>query len=348
MTRFTRIQFAAIVASILVGSPVLAGQLSLTWTNNATNALGSRIERRLIPSGAHAEIATVGADVTSYVDTTATAGQGYCYRVRAYNATGSSAPSNEACHTAAALLIIAKIGTGTVTSITPANAVNCGDDCIHIDPSGASVTLAATPGAGFVFSGWGGGGCVGTSPTCTVTADTTIVTAIFSTPASVAPRPLMVTGAGPRGGPHVRVLDAATGTSLAEFFAYDPAFTGGVHVATGDVTGDGVPDLITGPGPGGGPHVQVFDGAALRVGAPVEVHSFFAYDPRFTGGVFVAAAGDLTGDARADIITAPGPGGGPHVRVFSGATGTPIAGPLEGFFAYPPGFLGGVFVAGAN
>ena len=62
------------------------------------------------------------------------------------------------------------------------------------------------------------------------------------------------------------------------------AFTGGVHLAVGDVTGYGVPDLVTAPGPGGGPHVKVFDGAALRVGVTVEVYSFF--DRAFTGGVF--------------------------------------------------------------
>ncbi len=71
-----------------------------------------------------------------------------------------------------------------------------------------------------------------------------------------------VTGAGPGGGPHVRLWRVA-GSSVSEtvgagFFAYDPAFSGGVFVTCGDVTGDGIAETITGAGPGGGPHVRVW------------------------------------------------------------------------------------------
>ncbi len=60
----------------------------------------------------------------------------------------------------------------------------------------------------------------------------------------------IITGAGPLGGPHVRVLKVSSGTltELASFFAYDPKFGGGVFVACGDVTGDGVAEVITGAG----------------------------------------------------------------------------------------------------
>lgn len=147
----------------------------------------------------------------------------------------------------------------------------------------------------------------------------------------------IITGAGPGGGPHVRVFRKDL-TEIFSFFAYDPSFTGGVFVACGDVNGDGRADIITGAGAGGGPHVRVFDGRNLA-----EIRSFFAYDPRFTGGVFVAA-GDVNGDGKADIITGAGPGGGPHVRVFDGATLAEI----HGFFAYDPGFTGGVTVAAGD
>ncbi len=76
---------------------------------------------------------------------------------------------------------------------------------------------------------------------------------------------LIVTGADSGSAPHVRVFNA-DGSQRFSFFAYDLAFRGGVRVAAGDVTGDGVPDIITAAGPGGGPHVRVFDGATGAAG----------------------------------------------------------------------------------
>jgi hypothetical protein len=164
---------------------------------------------------------------------------------------------------------------------------------------------------------------------------------------AVEARPrLVATGTGVGGGPHVRGFHPGTGAEVFGFFPFDPGFLGGVRVAVGDVTGDGVPDVVTAAGVGGGPHVRVFDGAALLAGQAVEVTSFFAYAGGFAGGVFVAVA-DVDGDGRADIITGTGPGGGPHVRVFDGTTGAPLAGPIASFFPYDPGFTGGAFVAGA-
>jgi SdrD B-like domain/FG-GAP-like repeat/FG-GAP repeat len=150
--------------------------------------------------------------------------------------------------------------------------------------------------------------------------------------------PEIVTAAGPGGGPHVRVFNSQTGQEEWGFFAYASNFTGGVYVAVADVNGDGFDDIITGAGGGGGPHVKVWDGKTHQ-----EIYSFFAYDAGFTGGVRVAA-GDVNGDGKADIITGAGPGGGPHVKVFSGAN----LSVLQSFFAFDASFHGGVTVAGGD
>lgn len=149
-----------------------------------------------------------------------------------------------------------------------------------------------------------------------------------------AGRDEIITGAGPGGGPHVRMFNADGGLRNDGFFAYGVGFSGGVSVAVGDIDGNGTDEIITGAGPGGGPHVRVFraDGTPLGGG-------FMAYDPGFTGGVDVAA-GDINGDGTDEIITGAGPGGGPHVRIFNGS-GSPIGG---GFMAYSPAFGGGVRV----
>jgi cyclophilin family peptidyl-prolyl cis-trans isomerase len=149
--------------------------------------------------------------------------------------------------------------------------------------------------------------------------------------------PDLVMGAGPGGTPHVRVINGQTGNDLLNLEAFDPRFGGGVSVAAGDVEGTGQDDIIVGAGAGGGPEVRVIrsDGNVIR--------DFMAFDPRFNGGVFVASA-DVDGDGKSDIIVGAGAGGGPEVKVFSGATGQVI---LD-FMAFDPRFGGGVRVAGGD
>ncbi|MDA1014273.1 MAG: putative Ig domain-containing protein [Planctomycetota bacterium] len=140
------------------------------------------------------------------------------------------------------------------------------------------------------------------------------------------------------GGPHVQVFNSS-GALFLEFMAYDINFMGGVNVAAADFNRDGVADILTGPGPGGGPHVKVFDGT----NPDNLLFDQIVYTSTFLGGVNVAA-GDVTGDGIPDIITGPGAGGGPNVKVFDGVTGAVV----KDFFAYDLTFMGGVFVGAGD
>ena len=156
--------------------------------------------------------------------------------------------------------------------------------------------------------------------------------------ADVNGRTDIITGAGPGGGPHVKVFTGANNTPIHSFDAFSPNFNLGVFVAGGDVNGDGRADIIVGAGGGTGsvPHVKVFSGVNLDALA-----SFFAFNTNFTGGVHVAA-GDVNGDGFADIIVGSGPGAS-QVIAFSGKD----LDVLQNFVAYP-GFSGGVFVAAGD
>jgi hypothetical protein len=162
-----------------------------------------------------------------------------------------------------------------------------------------------------------------------------------STPASLASTPYAVgVPDGETGDVTVHAADGSVQYTVANPYGSD--FTGGVRVALADVTGDGTPDLITAPGPGTAPTIHVFDGSTQQ-----EVASFDAYESTFTGGVYVAA-GDITGDGKAEIITGADQGGGPRVVVFDGSTvsGTTTPTALDDFLAIDDSnFRGGVRIA---
>lgn len=67
-----------------------------------------------------------------------------------------------------------------------------------------------------------------------------------------------------------------------QFLAYGSNWRSGVKVTAGDLTNDGLGEIITGVQAGGAPHVRVFSGAGELV------DSFYAYDESFTGGVSVS------------------------------------------------------------
>jgi len=148
----------------------------------------------------------------------------------------------------------------------------------------------------------------------------------------------MAVGADQGGSPRVTVFDSTGNFNLFDFMAYDQSFTGGVRVATGDFNGDGTDDIVTAPGPGGGPNVRIFDGTNGRL-----LRDFMVYDPSFNGGVYITT-GDIDGDGNEDIVTAAGVGGGPHVRVIAVTKDVyPVT--ISEFMAYEDKIPGGVRVS---
>ncbi|MCA1628230.1 MAG: fibronectin type III domain-containing protein, partial [Acidobacteria bacterium] len=80
----------------LTAAAASSSQVNLTWIDNSTNETGFKIERKTDAAGTYAQVGTVGAGVTTYSDIGLTAATQYFYRVRAYNAVGDSAYSDEA------------------------------------------------------------------------------------------------------------------------------------------------------------------------------------------------------------------------------------------------------------
>jgi hypothetical protein len=91
--------------------------------------------------------------------------------------------------------------------------------------------------------------------------------------------------------------------------------TGGLALAVGNLTGGPAEEVVMASGSGGTATVRVlrFDANRNRL---VSVREFRPYGSRFNHAVSVAV-GEVTGDARPDIVTTPGPGTSVLVRVFT-------------------------------
>lgn len=88
--------------SDLTANPAGQTQINLAWTDNAGSEDGFKIERCQGAGCANfGQIATVGANVTTYNNTGLSSGTTYSYRVRANNAGGDSDYSNTATATTA-------------------------------------------------------------------------------------------------------------------------------------------------------------------------------------------------------------------------------------------------------
>ena len=143
----------------------------------------------------------------------------------------------------------------------------------------------------------------------------------------------------------VLVVDQLTGQTLASFVPYENNFQGGVRVATGDLNGDGIDEIVTAPGRGRAPELRVF----TQQGVELPEFRTLAYAAAFMGGVQVAVA-DVNGDGMNDLITVPSDGP-VEVKVFLNQAPSPDPirdTPYRDFLAFPSSIITGGVVGAAD
>ncbi|WP_149114657.1 hypothetical protein [Limnoglobus roseus] len=188
-------------------------------------------------------------------------------------------------------------------------------------------------------------------------------------------RDYIVTGAGPGGGPSVKVFDGrkTIGITLPPanqaFFAFDSGTRGGVSVAVGQFRGDNSADIVVGSG--AQDTFRIFDGrsnaqlrelavqptdGSITPGLGGSGGSNAAGSTNFgasgslistigvtsgTGGIRVGVT-DRNGDGLSDVLVGASSGTLPRLRIFDGNSLAELSNSL----IYPSTFLGGVFVGG--
>ncbi len=241
---------------------------------------------------------------------------------------------------------------------TPRYGVNvaCGD----IDGDGSDeIVTGAGPGAVFGphVRGWDfSGGMVSAMDGVNFMAYGTLKWGVNVTCGDIDGdgREEIVTGAGPGAvfGPHVRGWNHDGGASTQpiagiSYFAYTTN-KWGVNVACGDFDGDGMDEIVTGPGPGSSFGASVrgwnYDGEDLT-----SIAGFDFISSSDLYGV-VVGAWDLDDDGRDEILTMPGAGSELSARLrayeWTGLTAKLVTG--YDFTAYDSWMTHGGKVAGGN
>ncbi|OGY85581.1 MAG: hypothetical protein A3G01_03795 [Candidatus Kerfeldbacteria bacterium RIFCSPLOWO2_12_FULL_43_9] len=136
-----------------------------------------------------------------------------------------------------------------------------------------------------------------------------------------------------KGGPQVAVWNK-DGKLITTWFAYGQDLRMGITTFSGDLDGNGVPEVITIPGEGFSSQVRVFDGTNGKI-----LSQFFAYDTAFKKGINLAVY-DLDGDGDQEIITVPAKDATADVKIFD-RNGTLVM----RFNAYGSTFTKGALVA---
>jgi hypothetical protein len=123
-----------IAATNLTGIVVSTSQVNLSWTDNSTNEVGFKIERK-ISGGTYAILNQTLTNVTNFSDQNVQPNTSYTYRVYAYNSVGESLTyTNEVTVFTALAPVLTTTNISNITSLSASSGGNITND------SGSSVT----------------------------------------------------------------------------------------------------------------------------------------------------------------------------------------------------------------
>ena len=107
----------------LIGTVTTATQINLSWTDNSTNEVGFKIERKT-GTGVYAVVGITATDITTFSDNGLTPNTTYTYRVYSNNAVGNSLTySNELTRTTTSAILTPTLTTTAVSLIATTTAV---------------------------------------------------------------------------------------------------------------------------------------------------------------------------------------------------------------------------------
>lgn len=111
----------------LTGKALSSTEINLTWTDNSTNELGFKVERKT-GSGSYSIVGMTTTNELNFNDVNLSPSTTYTYRVYAYNGTGNSLTySNEITLTTNTPIILPSLTTTIVSSITGNSALSGGN-----------------------------------------------------------------------------------------------------------------------------------------------------------------------------------------------------------------------------
>jgi len=148
----------------------------------------------------------------------------------------------------------------------------------------------------------------------------------------------VIVGAGAGGGPHIRVYEGNGQLKPLSFFAFHPAYRGGLSVAAADVDGDGKAEI----GVAQAGHEEAWTKVYRFNNQHTVIGEWRTYGHIPVGANI--AMGDVDDDGKAELVAGPGIGGRPMVVMYE-VTGEKLP---VGFYVFNQDFYGGLDVAVKN